>query len=500
MALQGLPNYDELSFMKWLNNRYAYPLVATAMLASTILQAAWLVQLFHAQKIQVRRDLDQVVANAARRSDYLSVVRGHENSENFRDFFLSAEWLQIKNAYTRLHDHHFGGSFSSEIKDDSTILNFGIHIANNERLTHYRRSYRVFDKGETLASVMRADQRDLQRMDSLIKAESLQAQVPVKTYHVLFNYENGKPESPGAWKQAQQADYRSQLYGYNLSFYIHNYQLVVQSIDGVVYYRMRYYLFSSLLMLLLTGAAFVFLFRVIRAQRMYTQARIAFTGNMTHELKTPVSVIEAAMDAITRYQLSREPARLEHYLEISRSELHRLNQMIDKVLSLDQLDLGAVKLRPELYDVQQGLESVVTAMRLRNAQGATIHFEPADEPCFVDGDPVHLTNVFYNLTDNALKYGGAQAVLTVSCKCDANQVQISFQDNGPGIPRVYQERVFERFFRLTDNPDVHNVKGSGLGLHYVKQIIEQHGGRVQLHSESEKGSRFIIQLPTYHEI
>jgi signal transduction histidine kinase len=222
---------------------------------------------------------------------------------------------------------------------------------------------------------------------------------------------------------------------------------------------------------------------------------------MTHELKTPVAVIEAALDAITRYELSRDPAKLENYVDISKAQLKRLNLMIDKVLNLDQLDNGAIKLRPELFDVQQGLKSVVTSMRLRKGNSAArINYIPADTPCFVDGDPVHLTNVFYNLIDNALKYGGSPAVITVSCSCDAEQVHISIKDNGPGIAKIYRERVFERFFRVPDHPDIHNVKGSGLGLHYVRQIIEKHQGKVQVQSEVGKGSNFIIDLPAYHDV
>lgn len=487
--------------MKWLSNRYAYPLVTLAIVVSICLQAAWLTQLFRAQQVQVKRDLDQAVRNAGRMNDYLSVVHGHEKSENFRTFFTSPEWMQFKQAYTGMRNHHVSSTFKSDLKDDSTIIDISLRVANGKPVSHPGHVVRSFDKGETLASAMAADRRDLQRMDSLVKLELLRNQLDVSGYHILYNYDTGKPESFKTWQQAQSAAYHSELYAYNLNFFFHNYQLVVQSINGLVFHRMRFYLISTLLMLLLTGLAFTFLFRVMRSQRLYTQARLSFTGNMTHELKTPVAVVEAALDAITRYELSRDPAKLDNYIEISKTELKRLNQMIDKVLNLDQLDNGDVKLRPELYDVQQGLESVVSAMRLRNDQGnITINYYPAEEPCFVDGDPVHLTNVFYNLIDNALKYSGKRAVIKVACNCNDKQVHISIQDNGPGIANIYRQRVFERFFRVPDHPDIHDVKGSGLGLYYVKQIVEKHGGKIQVRSELGKGSDFIINLPAYHEV
>ncbi len=487
--------------MKWLSNKYAYLLVALVVLASVALQAAWLMQLFRAQQVQVKRDLDQAVSSAARMNDYLSIAKGQEKSENFRNFFLSKEWLQLKQAFTGMRAHQVNASFSSELKNDTTIIGIGLRVANTPPKPHRGRVIRNFDEGETLETAMLSDKQDLRRMDSLVKVECDRNLVAVKGHHLLYDYETGKPESQKVWKSAQDADYRSELYAYNLNFFFHNYQFVVPSIDNIVIYRMRYYLISSLIMLLLTGTAFIFLFRVIRSQQLYTQARLAFTGNMTHELKTPVAVIEAALDAIKRYQLAQDPGKLYNYIDISKTELQRLNLMINKVLNLDQLDDGEIKLRPELYDVQQGLEGVVSSMQLQNGlNGTKINLVQAGEPCFVDGDPVHLTNVFYNLIDNALKYCPAGSTITISCDCDADNVQISFSDNGPGIAKMYKERIFDRFFRVPESAELHNVKGSGLGLHYVKQIIERHGGRIRVQSEPGKGSNFIIDLPGYHEV
>ncbi|WP_291115924.1 sensor histidine kinase [Empedobacter sp. UBA7248] len=486
--------------MKWFTKKYAYLLTTFAMLCCITLQIVWFIQLFDAEQIQVKRDLDQAVSNAARTSDYLSVAQGHEKSENFRSFFLSPEWLQIKQSFSRLQERHLSGSFSSQITSDSTFLTIGFNIAN-DKVGHIQNNIeRTFDEGETLESIIASDKRDLQRMDSLVKAECLKAQLNMETYHILYNYYSGKPESKADLEKAKKADYQSQLYSYNLNFFLHSYQLVVPSIKSVVYYRLRYYLLSSFSMLIVTSLAFIFLFRMIRMQRMYTQARIDFTGNMTHELKTPVSVIEAALDAVTRYQLYREPTKLKNYLDISKSELHRLKLMIDKVLHLDELENGNVKLRKELYDVQQGLESVISSMRLRNTQGTTIVYVPVDEPSFVDGDPIHLVNVFYNLMDNALKYSGSNAVITISIKNIDDKVIIIFEDNGPGVDSIYHKRIFERYFRIPNSSDIHNVKGFGLGLDYVKNIVELHDGRIYLRSESEKGSKFIIELPAYNEL
>ena len=175
--------------------------------------------------------------------------------------------------------------------------------------------------------------------------------------------------------------------------------------------------------------------------------------------------------------------------------------MIEKVLNLEEMDSGQIRLRPELYDVQQGLHQVITSMQLQNhSDEGMISYFPSAEPCFVDGDPVHLPNVFYNLIDNAMKYGGPSVKITVTSLINHGQVVISFTDNGPGIDRMYHSQIFERFFRVQQEGDIHDVKGNGLGLDYVKQILEKHKGTIRLQSEINKGSTFTIYLPAYHEI
>jgi signal transduction histidine kinase len=484
--------------MKWFTKKYAYPLVVLAMIVSVGLQVVWLRQLYSSQKVQVKRDLDDVVDNVVKSSNYLSMLPGNEANENFLSFFQSPEWLQFKEAYSRMRGHKVMSRFESDVNGDSTVVSINIKIPNKNYVRKPHRVQRMFEHGETQQEQLKLDSVEYVRLDSLMRQELLKNRIRVTYFIVKYDWESGQILNGYTVGKVRRADYRSEALTYNIRLY-HNFQLVVPSLQGIVFYRMRYYLLSSFFMLLLTGAAFYFVFRLMKHQHVYAQARIAFTSNMTHELKTPVAVMEAALDAITRYQLTNDPEKLLQYISISRTELHRLNMMIEKVLNLDEVDNGETRLRSELYDVQQGLEQVVTSMQLKH-KGAGIHYQPSEEPCFLDGDPVHLTNVFYNLIDNALKYGGKDVEVDVKCYCTEENIVISVKDNGPGISRIYHERIFERFFRVQDNVDVHNVKGSGLGLNYVKQIVEKHGGKIRVVSELGKGSEFIIELPVYNEV
>lgn len=481
--------------MKWFSNKYAYPLVVLAIIASIILQVAWLRQLFVSERQQVRRELDGALNNIVKTSNFLSMLPGSENQENFKSFFQSQEWIQFKEAYTRMRYHRVMSRFEADDNGDSTFVDISLRIPNHKPEERKGKIKRVYIKNETLAGQLRDDSLEYIRLDSIVTQELAKNHLQMAHYIAKIDWEAGKLLPPHTTAEINKADYHSEPYSYNIRLF-HTFQLVVPSLTKVVIYRMRFFLLSSVLMLLLTGAAFYFVFRLLRNQRMYAQARIAFTSNMTHELKTPVAVMEAALDAITRYQLTNDPEKLGQYINISKAELHRLNLMIEKVLNLDELDSGETRLRSELYDVQQGLEQVVTAMQLKNQD--KIFYHPSEEPCFLDGDPVHLTNVFYNLIDNALKYGAGR--VDVRCACTTDHILISVKDDGPGIAKLYHQRIFERFFRVQDNPDVHNVKGSGLGLHYVKQIVEKHGGKIRLVSEPGRGSEFIIELPVYHEV
>jgi len=484
--------------MKWLSTRYAYPMVALVLVVSIVLQLVWLKQLFRVQQVQVKRDLEQIVNDASQYVMYASVVPTRQRSEGFRQFFLSPEWQHFQLAYSDMQDYNVRSRFSSDIIGDSSIVELRLSLSTKSPAFDIkakpRRRVQNFGK-EDINKVKAEDWKNLAQMDSTVHAKLRQEDFNTTAYYLLYSYENDDPANPGVRKPLKKADFYSKKYTYNLSF-IHKYQLVVPHINGLVFFRMRYYLLSSCFMVLLTGAVFYFILRLMRNQRLYAEARIAFTSNMTHELKTPVATVSVALESITKYNLVNDPEKLNNYLAISRNELQRLNLMIEKVLNLDQFDNGEAKLRTELFDVQTSLQQVVASMQLQTQkQSAVIEFKPSGEPCFVNGDPVHLTNVFYNLIDNALKYGGKNVNIQVGVKCDVHNISVSFRDNGPGIEDIYQSKVFERFFRVQNEADVHNVNGSGLGLNYVKYIVEKHSGKIKLQSEPGKGANFIITLP-----
>jgi two-component system phosphate regulon sensor histidine kinase PhoR len=234
---------------------------------------------------------------------------------------------------------------------------------------------------------------------------------------------------------------------------------------------------------------------VILRQKKLSEMKNDFIGNMTHELKTPISTIALSSEVISDPAIVHEPERLQAYAHIIRSENERLRTQVERVLQLATLDKGSLELKPEAVDMhviaREVAEHLLLPLQERRVR-LDLKLE-AGRPV-VKGDRVHLMNALTNLVDNALKYGPEDATIELRTNDHDGQLHLHVQDHGIGLHRDDLKHIFERFYRVHTG-NVHNVKGFGLGLHYVRQIAEAHGGRVTVQSEPGQGSTFSLQLP-----
>ncbi|MBB6235800.1 signal transduction histidine kinase [Pedobacter sp. AK013] len=483
--------------MKWLTSRYVFPLAVITLIISLFLQCAWIRQLYLAQKKSVTTALESIVSDASRRITYQSIAKGHEKSLRFQQFFLSPEWLALRQAFDDLKVDNLRSRFHYGITNDSSVVEMKMSFLNDPKKKISHSSTAVTD-GKSQREVSVQDQRDLKVMDSLVNHRLDLLGLHINRSYALYDYSDGKLVKGKTISNGTSA-FVSGKYTYNLKFQ-NRYQLVVPTITWLIIYQMKYYLISSFIMLVLTAAAFYLLIRLMKNQQLYAQARMSFTSNMTHELQTPISTIAVALESISKYHLIDEPEKLQNYINISCHELQRLQVMIEKVLKQEQMDIGKTKLQFSLIDIQSVLKQIMLSMDIQvREKNMELVLVPIDEPYFIKGDAMHIANACYNLIDNALKYSPAQSRIEVSCSVADLELTISFKDNGPGIKEIYHQQVFERFFRIFNQDNIHNVKGSGLGLHYVKQVVSLHGGRVALQSKIGKGSNFMIILPLYEE-
>jgi len=474
------------------------------ILLAVCLQLIWLDQLFKKQNQLVEEELEQVVNKASREAMYKNLLGDKKGNGDYRQFFLSPRWINLKTAFDAITDsevnRYLNSSFASSAFRDSVVVNIHLQVYSGNTTVNHAAMAPSSSK-QVSPGMLAIDQRSVLKMDSTVKVLLKQADLNAAAYYGVYRYQNNSEQiTYSIHDPAPDPAYRSHKYSYDLRSK-NKYELIVPGLDILVLWRMRIYICSAFVLILLIGFACYYILKSIANKQLYAEAKAAFTSNMSHELKTPLAIIEVALDSITRYNLLATPEKLNNYLEISKTELQRLKQMIDKALTLDDIDKGNIKLHQELYDVQQCLSLVVTSMSVQvtNKQ-ATMRYEPSAEPCFVNGDPVHLTNVFYNLIENALKYGQPGVHIEVTCTCNADMARITIKDDGPGIEAIYHDKIFERFFRIPGADDAPHVEGSGLGLNYVKQIIEMHGGRVHVQSEKNKGSKFMVYIPVFNQL
>lgn len=478
--------------MKWLKAKYTYILIVLSLLVSTGLQVVWLQQLFDAQQKQLKDEIESLVSRTAQTNLYysLTIFKDPGNLLLAKQLFLSPQWEQLRLAFDNMKIPGMHTSTSIIVDTDSTAVILGLNLKENSK--DKRRRLVVTSTGKSPEQLRLTDSLSLVKMKKSLNASLKKIGINSKAYYNIYSYNTAKAVKSDVQKGFKPA-FTSRSYLYNIQD-IYRCQLNLGSINSLVWYRMRYYLASSILMVLLTCTAFYFILKLLRSQQLYAVAKADFISNMTHELKTPIATVLVAMESIKKYNLINNPETLQNYLDISQHEMRRLDLLVEKALNTDSGNETDQPLSLELYDVQSGLQQVVNAMQLQNSN-ANIQFHLLKEPCFVYGDPVHLTNIFYNLIDNAFKYSGKKLLLEINCKYDAEKVTLSFKDNGPGIDKIYHQKIFERFFRVPVKGDTHDIKGSGLGLHYVKQIVEKHGGTIKVKSEPGNGTNFIITLP-----
>lgn len=254
-------------------------------------------------------------------------------------------------------------------------------------------------------------------------------------------------------------------------------------------------LFVSGLLILIIILAFTSTIWVILRQKKLSEMKNDFVNNMTHEFKTPISTIALACEALRDNDIQKSEVLYSTYISMIDEENKRLGSMAEQVLQSAVLDKGELLLRRDRLDFHEIIkEAVATKMLQAKSRNGHIFTDLKADEVIVTGDKVHLTNIVLNLIDNALKYTEAVPQIIVKTRNIPNAFELSVTDNGIGISKVNQKRIFEKLYRVPTG-NVHNVKGFGLGLSYVKAVVDKMGGMIGVNSELKKGSTFFIRLP-----
>jgi two-component system, OmpR family, phosphate regulon sensor histidine kinase PhoR len=335
---------------------------------------------------------------------------------------------------------------------------------------------------------------DLNKMDSLYRKElamrELEAPFRLDTLHPI------SPEGDLPVFEAKPSD----VYPVHLRPIpvnpVHNLFVQASFKNPVTYVlrKMGWLLVCSMLLLILTTGCFLYMLSTILRQKKLSEIKNDFINNMTHELKTPIATVSAAVEALLSFGALENPRKTQLYLNVSKNELQRLSDLVEKVLNMVVEEKKELELHPELVNPSELIRDIITHQQLKAAKPVQfeVDLSPDEKPVYVDR--LHIANTINNLIDNAIKYSYEQVTIRIKSYIEPHAWLLSVQDTGIGIPKTYQQAIFERFFRVPTG-DLHQVKGFGLGLSYVKQVVEKHGGQIEVHSEPAQGSEFTLRFP-----
>lgn len=259
---------------------------------------------------------------------------------------------------------------------------------------------------------------------------------------------------------------------------------------------MSLWLFSSFVLFIVL-IFFTYSLFVILKQKRLSEIQKDFINNMTHEIKTPVSIISASAETIRNPSIVEQPQRLINYANIIIEESNRLKLAIDRVLSIADTD-RIIKYNTDRINIHNLIEEVTNSICNQSKKNINLKFNFKAKNYSVLGDEFYLSNLISNLTENAIKYSGDDLIFQIESKNVGNCIELAFTDNGIGIDKKYLTKIFDKFYRVPTG-NLHDAKGFGIGLSYVKQIVKLHKGNIKVNSELNKGTTFVIQLPNLNE-
>ncbi|MGB5989124.1 MAG: HAMP domain-containing sensor histidine kinase [Marinifilaceae bacterium] len=273
--------------------------------------------------------------------------------------------------------------------------------------------------------------------------------------------------------------------------------LTISNIDSYVYGNMKWSIVATAILVLFNaGCLFYMLFTIIR-QKQVSEMRNDFVSNMTHEFKTPIATISAANEAITTFMGMGKLDRIDKYLDISKNETIKLNNLVEEILNISQYDKKDFSLKLEPVDIVEMIKEMIQRFKLKNEDFHFAFNSEEIEPVFVDR--FHFQNTLSNLIDNAIKYSDTLKIVDITVYVNKEKLVVVIKDYGKGISKEQQKYIFDKFYRVSTG-DLHQVKGFGLGLAYVRKIVEKHKGTINIKSQVGKGSEFFVYLPINQEI
>ncbi len=281
----------------------------------------------------------------------------------------------------------------------------------------------------------------------------------------------------------------------NESFYKETLFLYFKEDNNYIIKQLGSVIIASILFTTIIISAFALTVRTMFSQKKLSEIKSDFINNMTHELKTPLATISLAIDALTNEKVIHDPEKIKYYSTMIKDENKRMNKQVEKILQSARIERQEIKLNLQELNAHEIIRKVTDnlALQIQDRSGSlTLNLQASRQT--IKADEVHFSNIIFNLLDNAIKYSKDAPRIEVETLIHGGMFTIRVRDHGIGMNKETQSRVFEKFYRAHTG-NLHNVKGFGLGLSYVKNMVEAHGGKIKVDSTPGKGSTFSVQFP-----
>jgi len=335
-------------------------------------------------------------------------------------------------------------------------------------------------------------------LDSLISSE-----LNIRGIGTRFIYGIYKPEQ-NRFLLGNSQEYQKQLIQKGYAFPLFSFDLFTSPEYLIVYFpyegpflltELWGMLLVSLVLIVIIVYTFTYTVMLLIRQKKLSDIKTDFINNMTHEFRTPIATIQLACEALSDPDLPKTEAFYRSYIDMIGEENNRLSILSERILQSAVLEKGELQFHRGEVDLHRVIRDVMKSIRIQvEIKDGEIHTNLRAKPPVIEGDKVHLTNLVFNLLDNANKYTPRKPSIRIRTENTGDGITLSIEDNGMGISKQEQRRVFDKLYRIPTG-NIHEVRGFGLGLSYVKAIVEQHHGRISIESEMNKGTVFTIFLP-----
>lgn len=481
--------------------------VIVSLSATFAYQAYWLVDVYQTHKVQSRT----TIQNAIRNADYLelmmridSISQIRKKTGQYSSFAGNNGEFAFHASFDRNTMDNSENTFKQTLKQNDTIYideekefdpkNIGLPKGFNLKDGYHALEILALQVQGGLHSVIdfKVEPILVKRFDSILNVRLKEEGLDIHHYTRILKLEN---DSTLASSLPADVD-TSKMYRFEHVYDAQEkyaFHVFTEHTNYVILKQMAGILTTSLFILVVLGGSFWLMIHTILRQKTLDEIKSDFTNNITHELKTPIAVAYAANDALLNFNLAKDEHQRTRYLKISQEQLQKLSRLVEQILSMSIERRKTIQLKPEEININALILSIVEQHQLKADKPVHFDVDLSNEHIYIVTDRTHLSNIISNLIDNAIKYSPSEAWISITAHFKNKKLTIGIADKGIGISLEKQKQIFDKFYRVPTG-NVHQVKGYGLGLYYVKTMIEKMGGEIDVKSETGKGSIFILHL------